>query len=45
LYGYGTLSFTLTEKQRYRMYENRALRRIFGPRREETVGGWRSYTM
>jgi hypothetical protein len=23
------------------MYENRVLRRIFGPKREEVVGGWR----
>jgi hypothetical protein len=23
------------------MYENRALRRIFGPKREEVEGGWR----
>jgi hypothetical protein len=23
------------------MFENRVLRRIFGPKREEAVGGWR----
>jgi hypothetical protein len=23
------------------MFENRVLRRIFGPKREEVVGGWR----
>jgi hypothetical protein len=23
------------------VFENRVLRRIFGPRREEVVGGWR----
>jgi hypothetical protein len=24
-----------------RMFENRVLRRIFGPKREEVAGGWR----
>jgi hypothetical protein len=28
-------------KSRLRVYENRVLRRIFGPKREEVVGGWR----
>jgi hypothetical protein len=26
---------------RMRVFENRALRKIFGPKREEMVGGWR----
>jgi hypothetical protein len=34
LCGYGTLSFTLREN-RLRVFENRVLRRIFGPKREE----------
>jgi hypothetical protein len=33
LYGYETLSLTLREEHRMRMFENRVLRRIFGPRR------------
>jgi hypothetical protein len=28
-------------KNRLRVFENRLLRRIFGPKREEVVGGWR----
>jgi hypothetical protein len=41
LHGYGTWPLTLEEKHRFRMYENRVLRRIFGPKREEVAGGWR----
>jgi len=33
LYGCETLSFTLREERRLRVFENRGLRRIFGPRR------------
>jgi hypothetical protein len=29
------------EKHRLREFENRVLRRIFGPRREEVAGSWR----
>jgi hypothetical protein len=29
------------EKQRLRVFENRVLRRIFGPKREEVTGEWR----
>jgi len=39
LYGCGTWSLTLREKHRWRVYENRVQRRIFGPKREEVVGG------
>jgi hypothetical protein len=35
LYGYETLSLTLGEEHRLRVFENRVLRRIFGPKREE----------
>jgi hypothetical protein len=41
LYGCETWSLTLTEKHRLRAFENRVLRRIFGPKRDEVTGGWR----
>jgi hypothetical protein len=41
LYGYETLSLTLREEHRLRVFENRVLRRIFGPNREEVSGGRR----
>src|SRR5215468_1396865 len=40
LYGCETWSLTLREEQRLRVYENRVLRRIFGPKRDE-VTEWR----
>jgi hypothetical protein len=41
LYGCETWSLTLREEQRLRVLENRVLRRIFGPKRDETTGEWR----
>jgi hypothetical protein len=41
LYGCETLSLTLREEHRLRMFENRVLRRIFGPKRYEVMGEWR----
>jgi hypothetical protein len=35
------LSLTLREEHRQRVFENRVLRRIFGPKRGEVTGGWR----
>jgi hypothetical protein len=35
------LSLTLREEHRLRVFENRVLRRIFGPKRDEVAGGWR----
>jgi hypothetical protein len=32
---------TLREEQRLRVFENRVLRRIFGPKRDEATGDWR----
>jgi hypothetical protein len=32
---------TLRGEQRIRVFENRVLRRIFGPKRVEVTGGWR----
>jgi hypothetical protein len=36
---YGSL--TLREEHRLRMFENKVLRRIFRPKRDEVTGGWR----
>ena len=41
LYGCKTWSLTLREERRLRVFENRVLRRIFGPKREEVTGEWR----
>jgi len=38
LCGCETLSLTLREERRLRVFENRALRRIFGPKRDEVTG-------
>jgi hypothetical protein len=38
LYGSETWSLTLTEEHRLRMFENRVLRRIFGPEGDEMLG-------
>jgi hypothetical protein len=35
------LSLTLREDHRLRVFENRVLRRIFGPERDEVTGEWR----
>jgi hypothetical protein len=40
LYGCGTWSLTLWEEHRLRVFQNRVLRKIFGPKREED-GLWR----
>jgi hypothetical protein len=39
LYGWGTWSLTLREEERLRVLENRVLRRIFGPKKNEVTGG------
>jgi hypothetical protein len=41
LYGCETSSLTLRKEHRLRVFENRMLRRIFGPLRDEVTGGWR----
>jgi hypothetical protein len=35
------LSLALREEHRLRVFENRVLRRIFGPKRAEVMGDWR----
>jgi len=42
LYGCETWSLKLREKSRLRVFENRVLRRIFGPKRDEVTGEWRN---
>jgi hypothetical protein len=39
--GCETWSLTLREAHRLRVFENRVLRRILGPKRDEVMGGWR----
>jgi hypothetical protein len=41
LYGCETWSLTLREEHRLRVFENRVLRRIFVPNRDEVMGEWR----
>ena len=40
-YGCTTWSLTLREERRLRVFENRVVRRIFGPKRDEVTGEWR----
>jgi len=41
LYGCEVWSLTLREERGQRVFENRVLRRIFGPRRDEVIEEWR----
>ena len=41
LYGCETWSLTLREESKLRVFENKVLRRIFGPKRDEVTGEWR----
>jgi hypothetical protein len=41
MYGCETWSLTLWEENRLRVFENRLLRRIFIPKRDEVTGEWR----
>ena len=40
-YGCETWSLTLREERRLRVFENRVLRRVFRPKRDEVTGEWR----
>jgi len=44
LYGCETWSLTLREERRLRVFENRGLRRVFGPKRDEVTGKWKKIT-
>jgi hypothetical protein len=41
LYGCESWSFSLREEGRLRVFENKVLRRTFGPKRDEVTGEWR----
>ena len=41
LYGCETWLLTLREEHRLRVFDNRVLRRIFGPKRDGVTGEWR----
>jgi hypothetical protein len=45
LYGCETWSLTLSEGHRFRVFQNRVLWRIFGPKRDEVSGGWKKCIM
>ena len=45
LYGCETWSLALREERRLRVFENRVLRRIFGPKRDEVKGNGENYIM
>ena len=41
LYGCETWSLILREERRLKLFENRVLKRIFGPKRDEVTREWR----
>jgi len=41
MYGCETWLLSLLEERRLWMFENRVLRRVFGPKRDEVTGEWR----
>ena len=41
LCGYETWSLTLRKEHRLRVFENRVLRRIFEPKRDDVTGEWK----
>ena len=45
LYGCETWLLTLREEHKLRVFENRVLRRVFGPKRDELTGNGESYIM
>ena len=41
LYGCETWTLTLREEKRVQIFENKVLRKIFGPKRDDQTGKWR----
>jgi hypothetical protein len=35
----------LREEHKLRVFQNKVLRKIFGPKRDEVTGNWRNYIM
>jgi hypothetical protein len=44
MHGCETWFLTLRDEHRLKVSENRALRRMFGLKKDEVVGGWRNQT-
>jgi hypothetical protein len=42
LYGCETWSLTLRKERRLRVFENRVLRKVFEPKRNEVTGEWKN---
>jgi hypothetical protein len=38
---YGCETWSLTLREEHGLFENRVLRRLFGPKSDEVTGGWR----
>ena len=45
LYGCETYSLTLREERRLRAFENRVMRGVFGPKRDDVTGNGENYIM
>ena len=45
LYGFEIWSLILREERRLGVFENRVLRRVFGPKKDEVTGNGENYTM
>ena len=41
MYGCETWALTKCEENRFRVFENKVLRKIYGPKRDEVTGEWR----
>ena len=41
LYGYENWSLTLKKEHMLRVFQNKVLKKIFGPKKEEVTGEWR----
>jgi hypothetical protein len=41
LYAFANWSLTFNEERRLRLFENRVLRKIFGPKRDMVTGEWK----
>jgi len=45
LYGCESWSLTLREERRLAVFENKVLRKIFGPKRDEVTGEWKRFML